>query len=498
MPDGAPGWSYPSAGGPGEALGPPADLPRSPALPRGEGARLLASERVRRAAWLLKAYGDGPQLTWRRKWVFLLDDRLCYADTPGAAPNTRYLPLDRIPVRALPRGYGPHGSSDCRLLASRESALRWENSHLRRALWGDDSEAQQPVEGAAECLMHRSQAPCPGCMACRAPGSQGCATYDIQVITGDCEARCTEAAARARAAAAAEAAAAGEARRLQGALATREVDAAAANARLQEALAARDADKQAAAVDALRLKQALADGQAASTQRAAVQAQAEALQRELAQARAAQQAALGQVATSQLQAEAAAAAATERVGSAAAAEAAYHRAETALAAAMETAQVFFELIGERGRSGAVVLAAAAPSAFRAGGTEAFTFPLLAPRGDLTWLRVGTDGSGLLPGWHLRRVEVVHSATGRRWDFGCYGWIDGDCGFQRTLALEAYAGPGYDGGGGESHALAPQGQGGSQFDYYGRIGDSKSFRQGETWVPESKRRQRLRSSAAYYC
>ena len=40
--------------------------------------------------------------------MFLLDDRLCYADAPGAAPNARYLPLDRVPVRALPRGYGPH------------------------------------------------------------------------------------------------------------------------------------------------------------------------------------------------------------------------------------------------------------------------------------------------------------------------------------------------------------------------------------------------------
>ena len=41
----------------------------------------------------------------------------------------------------------------------------------------------------------------------------------------------------------------------------------------------------------------------------------------------------------------------------------------------------------------------------------------------------------------RRVEVTHKATGRRWDFGCYGWIDAECGFQRTLTLEAYAHPG---------------------------------------------------------
>ena len=60
--------------------------------------------------------------------------------------------------------------------------------------------------------------------------------------------------------------------------------------------------------------------------------------RDLMEARAAQQAAAGQVKVAQLHAEAAAAAATERAGSASAAEAAYHRAEAALAAAMETAQ----------------------------------------------------------------------------------------------------------------------------------------------------------------
>lgn len=223
------------------------------------------------------------------------------------------------------------------------------------------------------------------------------------------------------------------------------------------------------------------------------------------------------------------------------------------------------------------------------------------------------------------MEVVHNATGRRWDFGCYGWIDTDCGFQRTLALEAYAnpepGPGspqrhpgaelrsrsrspgrdhdmgadpqcaygdpyqtlqrpyaplsmgptldndpepgsrwahgnpYDtlarpyapptlgpyaaaaaapskdgedepgfrkpergdrpssshmgvrmvGRAGHSYDRSldggmhvPQGRhGGNQFDYYSRIAESKAFRQGETWVPESGRRERLRSAAAYY-
>lgn len=38
---------------------------------------------------------------------YLLDDRLCYTDEPGKVEDVRYIPLDRIPVRALPRGYGP-------------------------------------------------------------------------------------------------------------------------------------------------------------------------------------------------------------------------------------------------------------------------------------------------------------------------------------------------------------------------------------------------------
>lgn len=33
-------------------------------------------------------------------------DRLCYTADPEAE-GARFLPLDRIPVRALPRGYGP-------------------------------------------------------------------------------------------------------------------------------------------------------------------------------------------------------------------------------------------------------------------------------------------------------------------------------------------------------------------------------------------------------
>ena len=38
---------------------------------------------------------------------YLLDDRLCFTAEPGKVDDVRYIPLDRIPVRALPRGYGP-------------------------------------------------------------------------------------------------------------------------------------------------------------------------------------------------------------------------------------------------------------------------------------------------------------------------------------------------------------------------------------------------------
>lgn len=38
---------------------------------------------------------------------FLLDDRLCYSAEQDDCHDVRYVPLDRIPVRALPRGYGP-------------------------------------------------------------------------------------------------------------------------------------------------------------------------------------------------------------------------------------------------------------------------------------------------------------------------------------------------------------------------------------------------------
>lgn len=39
--------------------------------------------------------------------MYLKDDRLCYTPDPGGPGGVRYIPLDRIPLRALPRGYGP-------------------------------------------------------------------------------------------------------------------------------------------------------------------------------------------------------------------------------------------------------------------------------------------------------------------------------------------------------------------------------------------------------
>lgn len=39
--------------------------------------------------------------------VVLAADRLCYAASPDASAEARYIPLDRVPVRAIPRGYHP-------------------------------------------------------------------------------------------------------------------------------------------------------------------------------------------------------------------------------------------------------------------------------------------------------------------------------------------------------------------------------------------------------
>ena len=63
-------------------------------------------------------------------------------------------------------------------------------------------------------------------------------------------------------------------------------------------------------------------------------------------------------------------------------------------------QVFFELIGQQTSSGAIIPAATARN-FKRGRTDTFTYPLLPWVGHLQELRVGTDGAGCFPGWHLR-------------------------------------------------------------------------------------------------
>ncbi|CAK0734664.1 hypothetical protein CVIRNUC_000464 [Coccomyxa viridis] len=55
---------------------------------------------------LAKAASKAAHTTWQECWVWLLQDRLCYA-VSGAEDRIRYIPLDRITVRPLPRGYTP-------------------------------------------------------------------------------------------------------------------------------------------------------------------------------------------------------------------------------------------------------------------------------------------------------------------------------------------------------------------------------------------------------
>jgi hypothetical protein len=50
--------------------------------------------------------------------------------------------------------------------------------------------------------------------------------------------------------------------------------------------------------------------------------------------------------------------------------------------------------------------------------DVFEYPTLGALGELHSARVGTDGSGLLPGWHLQLLVVTHLPTGRVWQFRC--------------------------------------------------------------------------------
>ena len=97
------------------------------------------------------------------------------------------------------------------------------------------------------------------------------------------------------------------------------------------------------------------------------------------------------------------------------------------------AQVRFELVGDGGGSGDVLLPQSARAGhFRPGGADVFTYPLLPSVGRLRALRVGTDGGGLFPAWHLGAVEVVHLPTGSVTRFACHAFVDKRCGWARVL------------------------------------------------------------------
>ncbi|GIL93968.1 hypothetical protein Vretimale_245, partial [Volvox reticuliferus] len=99
------------------------------------------------------------------------------------------------------------------------------------------------------------------------------------------------------------------------------------------------------------------------------------------------------------------------------------------------AGVFFELIGEYGSSGTVMVQAT-PQQFSRGSSDTFIYPRLPFLGELLQLRVGTTGAGCFATWHLRQAEVVHLATGTRYVFNCHNWIDKKVNWQRVLTATA--------------------------------------------------------------
>ncbi len=131
--------------------------------------------------------------------VFLLDDRLCYADGPGAAPDARYLPLDRVPVRPLPRGYGPRAGVT--LLDARQAPRRaradvggafsvqcGRHTHLLAAASAEDAQARPPCERATvPSGTSAARGACMGCVGAltgaRAARRRGCATSPRRACT---------------------------------------------------------------------------------------------------------------------------------------------------------------------------------------------------------------------------------------------------------------------------------------------------------------------------
>ncbi|PRW59715.1 lipoxygenase homology domain-containing 1 isoform A [Chlorella sorokiniana] len=99
------------------------------------------------------------------------------------------------------------------------------------------------------------------------------------------------------------------------------------------------------------------------------------------------------------------------------------------------AKVHFELTGSRGSSG-VLHPVGTSKSFGSGRMDVFEYPSLPFLGELQSARVGTDGSGFFPAWHLRLVVVTHIPTGRVWQFSCFSWIDKKSNFSRWLQLDS--------------------------------------------------------------
>ena len=128
--------------------------------------------------------------------VFLLDDRLCYADGPGAAPDARYLPLDRVPVRPLPRGYGPRAGVT--LLDARQAPRRaradvggafsvqcGRHTHLLAAASAEAAQARPPCARAT--VPSGTSAAHGACMGCvGADRGASCAQAWVRDITATC------------------------------------------------------------------------------------------------------------------------------------------------------------------------------------------------------------------------------------------------------------------------------------------------------------------------
>ncbi|GLC54185.1 hypothetical protein PLESTB_000832700 [Pleodorina starrii] len=95
------------------------------------------------------------------------------------------------------------------------------------------------------------------------------------------------------------------------------------------------------------------------------------------------------------------------------------------------AGVFFELIGEYGSSGTVMISAT-PQQFSRGSSDTFIYPRLPFLGQLLQLRLGTTGAGVFATWHLRAAEVTHLPSGERYFFNCHNWIDKKVNWQRVL------------------------------------------------------------------